>query len=104
VIRSGMRIPISHSVRPPSHPPFLPNLSLLISGWILIAVGQIGKILGERWKNMGEKDKQQYDAKATKDKERYEAEKRAYNVLASSRDVDSFTNKTIGLVYVDGSE
>jgi hypothetical protein len=34
---------------------------------------------------MTEKDKQQYDAKATKDKERYEAEKRAYNVLPSSK-------------------
>jgi hypothetical protein len=44
--------------------------------------GQIGKILGERWKNMTDKDKQQYEAKATKDKERYEAEKRAYHVLA----------------------
>ena len=29
---------------------------------------------------MTDKDKAQYDAKATKDKERYEAEKRAYNV------------------------
>jgi HMG (high mobility group) box len=47
----------------------------------LTFVGQIGKILGERWKNMNDKDKAQYDAKATKDKERYEAEKRAYNVL-----------------------
>jgi len=44
-----------------------------------ISFGQIGKILGERWKNMTDKDKAQYDAKATKDKERYEAEKRAYN-------------------------
>jgi len=44
-----------------------------------ITFGQIGKILGERWKNMNDKDKQQYEAKATKDKERYEAEKRAYH-------------------------
>lgn len=44
-----------------------------------ISFGQIGKILGERWKNMGDKDKAVYDAKAAKDKERYEAEKRAYN-------------------------
>jgi hypothetical protein len=29
---------------------------------------------------MTDKDKQQYEAKATKDKERYEAEKRAYHV------------------------
>jgi len=32
---------------------------------------------------MTDKDKQQYDAKATKDKERYEAEKRAYHVRLS---------------------
>src|SRR5271168_4242224 len=86
VIRSGTRIPISHSVcLPPSHLPFPFYSSVIILGWILIALGQIGKILGERWKNMTEKDKQQYDAKATKDKERYEAEKRAYNVLPSSK-------------------
>jgi len=30
---------------------------------------------------MNEKEKAVYEAKATKDKERYEAEKRAYNVL-----------------------
>jgi len=48
--------------------------------WAVLMVGQIGKILGERWKNMTEKDKAVYEAKATKDKERYEAEKRAYNV------------------------
>ena len=29
---------------------------------------------------MSDKDKAAYEAKATKDKERYEAEKRAYNV------------------------
>jgi hypothetical protein len=33
---------------------------------------------------MTDKDKTQYDAKATKDKERYEAEKRAYNVFPPS--------------------
>jgi hypothetical protein len=70
VIPSGMRIQISHSVC--ISPPTLYTHSL--------TTGQIGKILGERWKNMTDKDKQQYDAKATKDKERYEAEKRAYNV------------------------
>ena len=70
-------------VFPPSHLPFPFYSSVIILVWILIALGQIGKILGERWKNMTEKDKQQYEAKATKDKERYEAEKRAYNVLPS---------------------
>ena len=59
---------------PPSHPPYI------LYRFNFNNLGQIGKILGERWKNMGEKDKQQYEAKATKDKERYEAEKRAYHV------------------------
>jgi len=44
-----------------------------------ISFGQIGKILGERWKNMTKEEKVPYEAKANKDKERYEAEKRAYN-------------------------
>jgi HMG (high mobility group) box len=48
---------------------------------MLTHVGQIGKILGERWKNMTDKDKIPYESKAGKDKERYEAEKRVYNVL-----------------------
>jgi 2-keto-4-pentenoate hydratase len=66
-------------VYPPSHLPLITTLSLDADS---DNVGQIGKILGERWKNMNEKDKAQYEAKATKDKERYEAEKRAYNVLS----------------------
>ncbi|KAG4305832.1 hypothetical protein PORY_000742 [Pneumocystis oryctolagi] len=37
--------------------------------------GQIGKLLGERWKNMSPKDKQPYENRAKKDKERFETEK-----------------------------
>jgi hypothetical protein len=48
---------------------------------------------------MTDKDKQQYDAKATKDKERYEAEKRAYNVQPSSPLLVNVTND-VGLVSV----
>jgi len=33
---------------------------------------------------MSDKEKAVYEAKATKDKERYEAEKRAYNVYPSA--------------------
>jgi hypothetical protein len=52
-----------------------------LSSYMVLTTGQIGKILGERWKNMNDKEKAVYEAKATKDKERYEAEKRAYNVI-----------------------
>ncbi|KAI9314175.1 high mobility group box domain-containing protein [Dichotomocladium elegans] len=41
--------------------------------------GSIGKILGEKWKNMSEQEKAPYVAKAEADKKRYEAEKAAAN-------------------------
>lgn len=43
-------------------------------------LGQVGKILGERWKALNEKQRAPYDAKAAADKKRYEDEKQAYNV------------------------
>lgn len=42
--------------------------------------GQVGKVLGERWKALSEKQRIPYDAKAAADKKRYEEEKAAYNV------------------------
>ena len=42
--------------------------------------GQVGKVLGERWKALSEKQRQPYEAKAIADKKRYEDEKAAYNV------------------------
>jgi hypothetical protein len=42
--------------------------------------GQVGKILGERWKALSEKQRAPYEAKAATDKKRYEDEKQAYNV------------------------
>ncbi|KAK7208222.1 nucleosome binding protein [Myxozyma melibiosi] len=47
-----------------------------------IAFGQVGKLLGERWKALTAKDKVPYEARAAQDKKRYEEEKAAY--LASS--------------------
>jgi len=43
-----------------------------------IAFGQVGKVLGERWKALSEKQRQPYEAKAAADKKRYEDEKTAY--------------------------
>lgn len=47
-----------------------------------IFVGEVGKQLGERWKELTDKDKEPYDAKAKADKERYEREKAAYNAVS----------------------
>jgi hypothetical protein len=40
--------------------------------------GEVGKLLGEKWKELTDKDKKPYEDKAKVDKERYEAEKRTY--------------------------
>ena len=43
-------------------------------------LGQVGKVLGERWKALNPKQREPYEAKAKTDKERYESEKASYNV------------------------
>lgn len=45
-----------------------------------ITFGQVGKLLGERWKALNDKQRTPYEAKAAVDKKRYEDEKAAYNV------------------------
>ena len=45
-----------------------------------ITFGQIGKVLGEQWKAMSDKEKVPYEAKAARDKQRYEQEKASYSV------------------------
>ncbi|KAI9864445.1 MAG: Non-histone chromosomal protein 6 [Vezdaea acicularis] len=44
-----------------------------------ISFGQVGKVLGERWKALSEKQRAPYEAKAAQDKKRYEDEKASYN-------------------------
>lgn len=44
-----------------------------------ITFGQVGKLLGERWKALNDKQRTPYEAKAATDKKRYEDEKAAYN-------------------------
>lgn len=43
-----------------------------------VTFGQIGRLLGERWKALTPEDKEPYDAKAAADKKRYESEKELY--------------------------
>ncbi|KAF9529052.1 HMG-box [Crepidotus variabilis] len=41
--------------------------------------GEVGKLLGAKWKEMGDEDKKPYVEQAAKDKERAEEEKAAYD-------------------------
>jgi hypothetical protein len=43
-----------------------------------VSFGQVGRLLGERWKALSDTDRAPYDAKAAADKKRYEDEKAAY--------------------------
>ena len=42
--------------------------------------GQVGKVLGDKWKALSEKQREPYEKKAATDKKRYEDEKAKYNV------------------------
>lgn len=48
------------------------------------ATGQVGKVLGERWKALNMKQREPYEAKAKTDKQRYEDEKASYNNVSLS--------------------
>ena len=43
-------------------------------------IGQVGKVLGDKWKALSEKQREPYEKKAAADKKRYEDEKAKYNV------------------------
>lgn len=73
---SVRRTPASSSVR--RHPSDAP---VAASSWRADTnPGEVGRILGERWKALNEKQRAPYEAKAAADKKRYEDEKAAYNV------------------------
>lgn len=51
-----------------------------------ISFGQVGKVLGDKWKALSEKQRAPYEAKAAADKKRYEEEKAKYNVSPLQRE------------------
>lgn len=53
---------------------------------VVASTGQVGKVLGERWKALNEKQRLPYEAKAAADKKRYEDEKASYNVSPEPMD------------------
>ncbi|KAJ1967963.1 Non-histone chromosomal protein 6 [Dimargaris xerosporica] len=50
--------------------------------------GQLGKILGEKWKTMSPAERAPYEKKAELDKQRYEREKEAYNASGAGDSSD----------------
>ncbi|KAF0639868.1 hypothetical protein FPSE5266_00047 [Fusarium pseudograminearum] len=76
-----LRLLLPPSVRPelsgPRRTPTLPSAACLPI--CSLPTNNVGKLLGERWKALNEKQRAPYEAKAAADKKRYEDEKQAYN-------------------------
>ncbi|KIX03352.1 non-histone chromosomal protein 6 [Rhinocladiella mackenziei CBS 650.93] len=53
-----------------------------------ISFGQVGKVLGDKWKALSEKQREPYEKKAAADKKRYEDEKAKYNAGDDDEDDD----------------
>ncbi|KAF4550960.1 Non-histone chromosomal protein 6 [Elsinoe fawcettii] len=51
-----------------------------------IKFGEVGRMLGDKWKQLSEKQKAPYEAKAAADKKRYEDQKAAYAAGAADED------------------
>jgi len=50
---------------------------------LLSPTGEVGKLLGAKWKELDESEKKPYVDQAAKDKERADEEKQAYDVSVS---------------------
>ena len=59
-------------------------LTASVSSISLTSAGDVGKILGEKWKELTDKERKPYDEKARVDKERYETEKARYQGVSAS--------------------
>jgi hypothetical protein len=54
-----------------------------------ISFGQVGKMLGEKWKALSDSERRPYEEKAAADKKRYEDEKATYNAQAAEEEEES---------------
>ncbi|KAL4940951.1 Non-histone chromosomal protein 6 [Aspergillus oleicola] len=54
-----------------------------------ITFGQVGKMLGEKWKGLSDKERKPYEEKAATDKKRYEDEKAAYQAGGDEEEEES---------------
>ncbi|OGM42139.1 non-histone chromosomal protein 6 [Aspergillus bombycis] len=54
-----------------------------------ISFGQVGKMLGEKWKALSDTERRPYEEKAAADKKRYEDEKASYNAQAEEDEESS---------------
>ncbi|KAL4795557.1 Non-histone chromosomal protein 6 [Aspergillus venezuelensis] len=54
-----------------------------------ITFGQVGKMLGEKWKALSDKERKPYEDKAATDKKRYEDEKAAYQAGGDDEEEES---------------
>jgi len=62
--------------------------------YLTIFTGDVGKLLGEKWKSLNEKQKTPYEAKAAADKKRYEEEKAAYTAVSCNEHSSSLDHQT----------
>lgn len=59
---------------------FPPPARMTLLTHTCLCPGEVGKVLGQRWKALNTKQREPYEAKAKTDKQRYEDEKASYNV------------------------
>ncbi|OJJ39297.1 hypothetical protein ASPWEDRAFT_106524, partial [Aspergillus wentii DTO 134E9] len=64
-----------------------------------ISFGQVGKQLGDRWKNLSDADRRPYDEKAAADKKRYEEEKAAYQDQVRDENIPPLTQISMLTVF-----
>ncbi|KAJ5239515.1 Non-histone chromosomal protein 6 [Penicillium chermesinum] len=54
-----------------------------------ISFGQVGKMLGDKWKALSDSERKPYDEKAAADKKRYEEEKAKYQAGGDDEEEES---------------